>query len=276
MLRLTMVLAGSLMFLASSAQAITLSISVATNPGDSGFEDSSFTDFERDSATSVVDAGGSAANSLGASVTAGTRYAEYAWADNGFGVTNPSFTADYRVTLDITGVSVGTIFDLEIDTSRLGALTLVEDCCFGSTMFASASIGALTALVNGTPDGGLAMAALSLNDPVSLSGSPLNQDINQSSTVTLSGLNSSNTQFVLDFTWMSEVFSNNDEAALRLGLESSVPGVSADDYPGVGSRTIADDGHFVGFTATVTAAAPEPTLLLLMVVGFAVVRAARV
>jgi hypothetical protein len=48
-------------------------------------------------------------------------------------------------------------------------------------------------------------------------------------------------------------------------------GVSADDYPGLDGRTLADDGHFVAVTATVTSVAPipEPSTGFLLGIGLA-------
>ena len=248
------------MLIPSVASALSIGVtSVATNVGDSGFQDAS--DFESDSSTSVVNAGGSTADAINNNVSAGTRYAQYAWADNGFGSTTHSPTSDYRVVMDIVA-DAGTTYDLQIDTTRFGALTLFEDCCFSSTVFSSAEIGAVAASVGGAADPGLSMSALSINN------SPLNQEINQASSVTLSGL-SGDFQLILDFVWTAEVFSNNDEGAVRLGLESSTFGVNANLYPGLDGRTLADDGHFVDVTASITSVAPipEPSTALLLGTG---------
>lgn len=259
----------------STAAAITISVtSISTNPGDSGFQDAFWSDYESDSATSIVNAGGSTADSVGNDVSARTRYAQYAWADNTSGSTTHEPTSDYRVIMHITSVA-GTVYDLDIDTTRLGALTLYDDSTFYSTVYSSASIGAVTAKV-----GGFAETALSL-DAVTANISPLNVAINQaSSTFTIAGLEG-DFQLVLDFEWTSSVFSNNDEGALRLGLDTSTvaaSGVTADDYPGTGARTMADDGHFVDVTATVVTVAgpvPEPSTGLLLALGLCGLSASR-
>ena len=94
-------------------------------------------------------------------------------------------------------------------------------------------------------------------------------DINQAGSTTIAGL-SGNYSLVLDFLWTSHVLSNWDEASVRLGLSTSVGGVSVNDYPGIGSRTESLDGHFVNVTATVTSTAiPEPASALLLGLGLA-------
>ncbi|MFB0976649.1 MAG: hypothetical protein QMC73_03210 [Myxococcota bacterium] len=100
------------MSIPSLASALSIGVtSVATNVGDSGFQDSIFSDFESDSSTNVEDAGGTIADAIGNNVSAGTRYAQYAWADNGFGSTTHSPTSDYRVVMDIVA-DAGTTYDL--------------------------------------------------------------------------------------------------------------------------------------------------------------------
>ena len=275
MLRLTMVLVGSLMFLSSSAQAIGLSVTVATNVGDSGAQGGGFSSSEHASSTSVINSGTTAPDVAGNTVTAATRYAQIVWADDSGG-TPVGFTTDYRVTLDITAAGA---FDLQIDTTRLGALTLVDDSFFSTTMFAHASIGAVSADRGGSPEASLDMPGISFNTAQNLTtlgyGSSLESPIDQSSSVTISGL-SGNLQILLDFEWTTTVLGFNDEAAVRLGGSHTISfgDVFAANYPGIGSRTQALDGHFVSFTATVAGAPiPEPTSVLLMAAGLAVVGA---
>lgn len=125
----------------------------------------------------------------------------------------------------------------------------------------------MTGSVGGSVEAALGVGALSINQ------TPQNLDINQTSNFALTGL-SGNFQLILDFTWTASAFSNNDEGAVRLGLESSALGVSADDYPGPGSRTLANDGHFVDVVATVTAV-PEPSTALLIGLGLTMLASVR-
>ena len=248
-------------FLLSPAQAITISgVAAATNPGDSGEVTSFWGDIEGDSLASVRNAGGSAPETVGATVTAGTRYAQYLWADNTSGESDGASTADYTVNMTITPDDPNTVYDLQIDTTRLGALTLVDDSFSWACCFSSADIGSVAASVGGVAEPGLGMGALGINS------SPTNLEINQAANFTISGLTGVY-NLVLNFVWTAEAWSNNDEGAVRLGLTSSTGGVSADDYPGPGGRIAANDGHFVDVTATVISVIPEPGTALLLGLG---------
>ena len=249
------------LFLGSAALALSINtVAISTNPGDSGEVTSFWGDYEGDSSVSITDAGGNTADAVGASVSAGTRYAQYLWADNTTGSTNGASTANYSVTMRIVPDYADTVYDIQIDTRRLGSLTLVDDSSFFSCCYSSADIGAVTADLDGVAEAGLGMGALGINS------SPTDLDIDQTASVTLSGL-SGTYELHLNFVWTAAAFSNNDEGAVRLGLESTTGGVTAGDYPGVGNRVMADDGHFVDVVATVTYVIPEPSTALLLGLG---------
>lgn len=57
-----------------------------------------------------------------------------------------------------------------------------------------------------------------------------------------------------------------DEVSIRSGLAGTLPGVSADDYPGLGDRDPALDGRFVRVTVVLTAV-PEPRAAALLGAG---------
>jgi hypothetical protein len=249
--------------LGSTAQAISIvGVAATTNPGDSGSVTTLFGDIEGDSFASVRNAGGSAAETVGATVTAGTRYAQYLWADNTTGTSNGNSTANYSVAMTIIPDDSNTIYDLQIDTTRLGSLTLVDDSTFWGCCFSSANVGAVSATLDGAAEPGLAMGALGINS------SPTDLDIDQAANISIVNLTGTY-NLILNFAWEAAASSNNDEGAVRLGLGSTTFGVSADDYPGVGGRILANDGHFVDVTATVTSVIPEPTTGLLVGLGLA-------
>jgi len=154
----------SLLWLSTAAvQAITISgVGASTNVGDSGLV--SVSQNGSDSATSVTNAGGFSADTLGASVSAGTRYAQYAWADSDSFATTLNTTSDYRVVMTITPDDPSTVYSLQVDTTRVGALALVDDSTFYDCC-GEAEIGALTGFVSGLADANLAMAGLSMSSP---------------------------------------------------------------------------------------------------------------
>lgn len=270
--RLAAVLAAGVLGLAANASAIVISgVSITANGANTtDYLNDSLTDYrENRSIRSVLDAGGSAADAIGNTVNASTRYAAMTGADGGI-ATAPSRTAthDYKVTFTVSAGPLA-VYDVSIDTSRLGAITRVDDGTGGG----NGSISAVTGKINGVANGGLALAAVNLGQGTGAANTVISQS---SSTVTIFGLTGSNV-ITLDFSWTSTATSTcsgflcsttgNDEVAVRLGMAGTGSGVTADDYPGVGSRTIGNDGHFVTITALVTV--PEPGTVLLLGLGLA-------
>jgi hypothetical protein len=255
------------------ASALTISTAIGTNPGNTAnFLNDSLTDYrENRSSTSILDAGGSTLDQLGNNVNASTRYAGMVGADGGV-ATAPSRTAtqSYSVTFTITA-QPWVVYDLTIGTSRLGAITRVSDGTGGG----NGSISAVTGLLNGVGNGTLsAIGGVSLSQGTGAANTPFSQS---TPTLTLTGLTGNNI-IQLSFSWTATANSTcsgflcsstgNDELAVRLGMAGTGSGVSADDYPGVGSRNINGDGHFVSANAVITAV-PEPGTILLFGGGLA-------
>lgn len=271
---------GLVLGIAGSAGALTISVSAGpTSTGTADFKNDTLTDYrENRSATSVTDAGGSVADVVSNSVNAQGRFAGMVGADGGV-ATAPSRTATQSYTISFTvSAGIGTTYDLILDTSRIGALTRVDDGTGGG----NASISAVTGLygVNAAPSiSAFSVGAVSLGQGTGAANTPFSQS---SSTVTISGLTGSNT-INLSFSWSATANSTcsgtgcsatgNDEMAVRLGLPGTGSGVTATDYPGVGGRVQSGDGHFVTANAVVTSVVPEPVTLALLglgVVGLAV------
>ena len=234
----------------------------------------SLTDYAQFISTrAVTDTGGTTGfDYVGANVNAATRYAGVLVADAGaFTSRTLNATADYSITFTVNVADPGTIYTLQINTARLGATTTVEDS--GTSNQAAASMGAVTGQYNAVTNASLGLAAVTTS-----SGGSDNDVFNQAGVLTLTGLTGSQT-ITLRFTWAMGADSTCtgigcnvagvDEAAVRLGIAgtgSGTPGTSADDYPGVGSRTIGNDGHFVTILANVTYV-PEPGTALLFGLG---------
>lgn len=257
---------------AGPAGALTISTAIATGGSNTAnFLNDTLTDYrENRSSTSILDAGGTTPDLVANSVNASTRYAAMVGADGGV-ATAPSRTAthNYTVTFTITALPY-VIYDVTINTSRIGAITRVDDGTGGG----NGNISALTGTLNAVATPGLGLSAVSLSQGTGAANTPFSQS---TSAITLTGL-SGNQVITLAFNWTSTANSTctgsacsttgNDEVAVRLGMAGTGSGVTADDYPGVGSRNINGDGHFVNINAVITAV-PEPGTLMLLGGGLA-------
>jgi hypothetical protein len=214
------------------------------------------------SSTSIVIApGGAVPDTIGQSVAFETRYASLlaADSDSGGAAQTLGMTSDYSITFTIDNPA-GETYRVDIATLRAGALTIVSDA--GGPNTATASIGAVTGRVDSIVNGSLALAAVG---PL-INGNTTATPFSQSST-TLSITDSALSRaFTLDFNWTGSTTTNNDEAAVRMGINGGIANATADDYPGVGARTVANDGHFVDVTATIISA-PEPAPAALVAFG---------
>jgi hypothetical protein len=195
-----------------------------------------------------------------------TQYAMVVGTDIG---ANPSitesFTANYTITLQIQG-DAGEPWRLWLDTSRIGALTIVND----GNGSASATLGAVIGnAVGGSLDSGsLGLAAVGTTTNAAATTTSPNTPFSQASNALVTGIGTGAVQVVtLSFTWTAGTTStrqgnNGDEAAVRLGRTSAASFFTADDDPGVGGRSLAGDGHFVSATLI-----PEPATALMLGVG---------
>lgn len=261
-LRLALALAALL--LAGPAGAVSIqSVSVALDPGNS-------TDLLVDTNPPPETRVRQSTASVLASSAGGfsTRYAMLVGTDIGnMASITESLTASYTITLELLGTS-GTPWQLLLDTSRTGALTLVHD----GNGNASATLGAMTGSATGgsLTSGSLGLGAVgTLSNAAAQATSP-NQPFAQAGSAVIEGVATGALQTVtLSFTWTASARSvrqgnNGDEAAVRMGLASTASFFTADDYPGAGARDPALDGHLV--TATLI---PEPETALLLGSGLA-------
>ena len=201
------------------------------------------------------------ADTVGASLSFGTRYAALVAEDRDAanGTTTRNATEAYTITFTVNNPLGGT-YRLDIDTSRLGALTFVNDSGGGAT----ASLGAVTGTLNGVANPALALAAVG---PLTATGGA-NQGFSQTGSVLSIVASNVTRTFTLGFTWTGSATSSQDEAAVRLGISGALANATADDYPGVGGRSASGDGHFVDVGVTLLAV-PEPGTLALLAAGLA-------
>jgi hypothetical protein len=188
----------------------------------------------------------------------------------------------YAITLSVAAEPT-TVYELQIDTSRLGAAVLINDC-----LPAHVAIGPVTGALNGTPYAELGLAAgpdvsETLTKFIEYKLWPLSQ----SSSLLLTGLTGP-TEFTLDFQWTTtaESYNNSNEAAILMGIDgSSNTATTADDYyawnaPLFGYpkpvRDLNLDGHFVDVSARITdILVPEPATMALFGVCGAMLRLLR-
>jgi len=218
-----------------------------------------------DSNTSItLAASGPVADTIGSSLSFQTQYAWLVGADRdgpGGGTVNLNATAEYQITFTVDNPT-GANYRIDIDQLRVGALTVFDDDATGGAT-GSATLGASTGSVDGFVNGTLALATLGTFSQGTTGTSAFSQ-----SGTTLSITDSALSRtFTLNFTWTGNATSTKDEAAIRMGIQGGLTGpTTADDYPGVGTRTIGSDGHFVTVGATIIAV-PEPAPAALISLG---------
>ena len=184
--------------------------------------------------------------------------------------------ASYNIDFDLT-CPAGSTYEIRVEQELSGALTILRDnydgCdapFFGTTGRATASVS----LFDGSYAGGtLATGSLDLDAPGELDQSDDGYlGFADDTTATIRGTATGAPQpHSIGFSWQSKCKSRGDawdtgaECSVRLGLESDIapnglPGcMGADDYPGTGSRVMADDGHFVTVSAHCEVLVPAPT-----------------
>lgn len=231
------------------------------------------------SSLTTLNAGGSAGDTIGSSVSAGTRYAAVLAADTGQNeARNRTATSDYSITFTVSAAPTA-MYTLTIDTSRVGALTRIDDT--NTSRQAITTMGAVSGTVDAIADAALALPGISQNESIN---SNKNTPFTQNNQLVIPNLTGTHT-ITLSFSWTSTVnlptataVTGNDEIAIRLGLPGTqTTRVTAEDYPGSAfPRTQASDGHFVTIGAQVTNIVPEPGTLAMLGLGLAgIARAGR-
>ncbi len=175
-------------------------------------------------------------------------------------------TLAYRIAFDIVSVP-GEQWTLDLQHAIRGALDRISDGYNDGIGFQDGG-GSASLLTNmeatyrldgGPPVSfGFAASPTSINDGVG--GSSSNQDVEFSGSGGAVVQGTTNVHVEVDFSLALQTFSdsntaiptaNGDEMAIRLGKNDTIDNnFTAGQYPGMGNRNIADDGHKVSITLT--------------------------
>jgi hypothetical protein len=260
-----------LVLLLAAAPALAVSISNPT------FVDASSSAFDDIGPTGSVAASAASLTSSGVGGF-GLRYEAVVGADLGGAGGSPftqSFSGSLSLSFEVTELA-GVGWWIGVDVLRAGALSIVSDGS-GSALVTLDAL-TVTHAGAGTLLGSLDLAALSLGNGAAPTESP-DLAFSQSGTATIAGVGSGSAQIVtLVFTFTASAATldapaglvHGDEAALRMGRDSSLGSFTADDYPGAGGRSLAADGLFVTTYLAPPASVPEPRaegLLALALIG---------
>ncbi len=159
---------------------------------------------------------------------------------------------------------------MQIDQLRKFALTLVDDP--GSDYQSQAVVDQHLGSYSFTPgaSGPIAIQAALSEDTGFMLGN-VDLPVNEINTNYVFGVGPTSVQLNFSQRLMAHSFGNNtigpgQEAAVRFGIAGTMPGMTAEDYPGVGSRAVNNDGHFVDLKLTFVPV-PEPASASLLAVG---------
>jgi len=269
---LLLLLAGSAFGFAAPASALSITIdSVAVTANDSANQlvNGSTNHREFSSSAGVTASSvGPVLDVLGSSVGFSAVYSFLLAADrqSGGGSFTLGTTMEYEILFTVDN-PFALAYQLDVGTSFLAGLVLVNDGAGN----ASATLSAVTGQLDlAGSDPGLGTGA-----PGTLTGAGGgSQDVSLSNTMTLTD-SSVSRQYRLTFSFTGSVTSARDEAAILGGIAGSLTSATADDYPGPGGRTAANDGHRTDILVTIVPEPPAALLLLAPLAALAVSRRGR-
>jgi hypothetical protein len=263
---LALIAAGPASAISISVGAVNNSTSTTAGPG---------ADRAGANALAVTNAGGSTPDAVSASVSAATRYTSNAAADRPIAFSGSTarwtWNTDYTVTFTVTPDDPGSVYEVVVNTSILGELTLLDDVAGTQS---NTSISNVTGRLGGVVTSGLGIGSAQTFSTGTGTNLAEERNITGANSINL-GSYSGPQIFTLRFTFSTEASApqsvlGSDEAAVRLGASGPLGGATADDYPGPGDvvdRNQALDGHFVNVSANVLEVVPEPGTVLLLGAG---------
>lgn len=214
---------------------------------------------------SITGAGGSSGATFGATLTGTARYTGGTAADNGAGTTSSStatLNANYNFNFSVTAPNTA-VYQVTVGTRITGGLTAIDDVPIFDGSGGTSSLSATTGFLNSVSNGSLALAGGSRGG----SSGSADTNVNNTNSLLMSAVQGNGAAASNNLRFTFQLFASSpgnfaaggDEHAVRLGqgnFFSPTFGASVDDYPGVGSRNQANDGHFVTVTAQVVNTKP--------------------
>jgi hypothetical protein len=182
---------------------------------------------------------------------------------NGGSAATGTSTSSYSITFTVNNPT-GASLKIDINTLRVGALTIVADSGGSATL----SLGALTGTLKIDAGAPVTKTELAAPSAALTNTASANTTFSQAGTLLTVLTNAVTSTYVLQFDWTSSATSAQQGGAIRMGSAGIITSTTADDYPGTGSRTLSQvtcstlttcgDGHKVDVKATIIAVVPEP------------------
>lgn len=228
------------------------------------FTNTSVYSLERRSSTSLL-----SSNPTATMPTFSARLAGLAVADaDGLGVAkSTSLNLLMQIDFDIVAAPTES-WTMQIDQFRRFALTLRDDASNANASQALVSLQSGSFNFSPGPSGSITVPTAGSENTGSVTGD-LYLPMSSNNTSFLSGVGPTSVQLnfsqqLVAHSFDSNIFSSGQEGSVRFGIAGSLSGVISDDYPGIGARSVSDDGHFVNVKLTFV---PEPASLSLMMMG---------
>lgn len=228
------------------------------------FTNTSLYSLERRSSASLL-----SSNPTATMPTFSARLAGLAVADaDGLGVAKSTdLNLSMRIDFDIVATPTES-WTMQVDQLRRFALTLRDDASNANASQALVSLQSGSFNFSPGPSGSITVPTAGSENTGSVAGDLYLPKVSNNTNF-LSGVGPTSVQLnfsqrLVAHSFDSNIFSSGQEGSVRFGIAGSLSGVISDDYPGIGARSVSDDGHFVNVKLTFV---PEPASAALLALG---------